>query len=365
VSTRPPLPPVTRSPSPPSPSPEAHPARLGRRPHLPRLPSSSATPSAPGCSEGLSQLPSAGHYRPPHGSGTRETRPHPPAPPTGAPAPGGRPCPSSPPSASTPRPWRTASTAPSAWRWRASAPPAPAPRSGGPRSWTASWTWTAACGSPSARPATDMAMARALVQFLGANLRDDDGASMDYVTPAHLPEREDPDDDESDWLYDEPRDGEDEGQPLYLGWDGELYRARRAAQAGRAPRRLLPPPLRLRVRLHADPLPLRGPPGDRRVADGAPDGTPYAAARAIWSWAAANWFVGPRQGDAGGRPGAAGAARRHHARHHLLADGWRRPRRASRPAGGSTRSCPRSPSGPSPASPTGPPGGGYRTSRQP
>jgi hypothetical protein len=70
---------------------------------------------------------------------------------------------------------------------------------------------------------TDMAMARALVQFLGANLRDDDGASMDYVDPA-LPEREDPDDDESDWLYDDPRDGEEEGQPLYLGWDGELYR---------------------------------------------------------------------------------------------------------------------------------------------
>jgi hypothetical protein len=70
----------------------------------------------------------------------------------------------------------------------------------------------------------DMALARALVQFLGANLRDDDGASMDYVTPA-LPEREDPDDDQSEWLYDEPRAGEDEGQPLYLGWDGELYRA--------------------------------------------------------------------------------------------------------------------------------------------
>jgi hypothetical protein len=69
----------------------------------------------------------------------------------------------------------------------------------------------------------DMAMARALVQFLGANLRDDDGASMDYVDPA-LPEREDPDDDESEWLYDDPRDGEEEGQPLYLGWDGELYR---------------------------------------------------------------------------------------------------------------------------------------------
>lgn len=69
----------------------------------------------------------------------------------------------------------------------------------------------------------DMAMARALVQFLGANLRDDDGASMDYVTPA-LPEREDPDDEESEWLYDDPRDGEEEGQPLYLGWDGELYR---------------------------------------------------------------------------------------------------------------------------------------------
>jgi hypothetical protein len=70
---------------------------------------------------------------------------------------------------------------------------------------------------------TDMDMARALVQFLGANLRDDDGASMDYVEPT-LPEREDPDDDESEWLYDDPRDGEEEGQPLYLGWDGELYR---------------------------------------------------------------------------------------------------------------------------------------------
>lgn len=69
----------------------------------------------------------------------------------------------------------------------------------------------------------DMARARAVVSFLGANLRDDDGASMDYFTPT-TPEREDPDDEESEWIYDDPRDGEEEGQPLYLGWDGELYR---------------------------------------------------------------------------------------------------------------------------------------------
>lgn len=70
---------------------------------------------------------------------------------------------------------------------------------------------------------SDMDMARAVVSFLGTNLRDDDGASMDYVTPA-TPELADPDDPNSDWLHDEPRDGEDQGQPLYLGWDGELYR---------------------------------------------------------------------------------------------------------------------------------------------
>jgi hypothetical protein len=60
--------------------------------------------------------------------------------------------------------------------------------------------------------------------FLGANLRDDDGASMDYVFPA-TPEREDPDDPDSDWLRDDPTDDDPDGEPLYLGWDGELYRA--------------------------------------------------------------------------------------------------------------------------------------------
>lgn len=71
---------------------------------------------------------------------------------------------------------------------------------------------------------TDMEMARALVTFLGANLRDDDGASMDYVPPA-LPERADPDDPESDWLRGEPTEDDPDGAPLYLGWDWELYPA--------------------------------------------------------------------------------------------------------------------------------------------
>jgi hypothetical protein len=79
---------------------------------------------------------------------------------------------------------------------------------------------------------TDMQQARALVSFMGANLRDDDGASMDYRTPA-LPERMDPDDPDSDWVRAEPTEEElaaaakegrePEGEPLYLGWDGGLY----------------------------------------------------------------------------------------------------------------------------------------------
>jgi hypothetical protein len=79
---------------------------------------------------------------------------------------------------------------------------------------------------------TDMETARAVVSFLGANLRDDDGASMDYVFPA-TPELEDPDDPDSDWLRTDPTEEEiaraaeegrePEGEPLYLGWDYELY----------------------------------------------------------------------------------------------------------------------------------------------
>lgn len=80
---------------------------------------------------------------------------------------------------------------------------------------------------------TDMAQAQALVSFLGANLRDDDGASMDYQWPRVAPEVEDPDDPDSDWLRADPTEEEvaaaaaegrePEGEPLYLGWDGELY----------------------------------------------------------------------------------------------------------------------------------------------
>jgi hypothetical protein len=76
---------------------------------------------------------------------------------------------------------------------------------------------------------TDMETARAIVSFLGANLRDDDGASMDYVAPV-TPELADPDDPDSDWLRGEPTEEEPDGEPLYLGWDWELY-----------PRRELPP----------------------------------------------------------------------------------------------------------------------------
>jgi len=67
-----------------------------------------------------------------------------------------------------------------------------------------------------------MAQARATVTFLGANLRDDDGASMDYTWPA-TPEQEDPDDPDSDWLRGAPTPEEPDGVPLYLGWDGEVY----------------------------------------------------------------------------------------------------------------------------------------------
>lgn len=68
----------------------------------------------------------------------------------------------------------------------------------------------------------DMSRARAVVSFLGANLRDDDGASMDYVWPAE-PEREDPEDPDSDWLRTDPTAEHPDGEPLWLGWDGELY----------------------------------------------------------------------------------------------------------------------------------------------
>lgn len=69
---------------------------------------------------------------------------------------------------------------------------------------------------------TDMDLARAVVTFMGANLRDDDGASVDYEVPEE-PERADPDDEDSDWLRGDPSDEEPDGEPLYLGWDWELY----------------------------------------------------------------------------------------------------------------------------------------------
>jgi hypothetical protein len=72
---------------------------------------------------------------------------------------------------------------------------------------------------------TDMETARAVVNFLGANLRDDDGASMDYVFPA-TPELADPDDPDSDWLRGDPTEEEPDGEPLYQGWDYELYPSR-------------------------------------------------------------------------------------------------------------------------------------------
>lgn len=69
---------------------------------------------------------------------------------------------------------------------------------------------------------SDMEMARAIVSFMGVNLRDDDGAPMDYSTPVQ-PELADPEDPESDWLRGDPTDAEPDGVPLYLGWDGEVY----------------------------------------------------------------------------------------------------------------------------------------------
>lgn len=68
----------------------------------------------------------------------------------------------------------------------------------------------------------DVSRARAVVSFLGTNLRDDDGASMDYLWPAE-PEREDPDDPESEYLRGEATEEDPDGEPLWLGWDGELY----------------------------------------------------------------------------------------------------------------------------------------------
>lgn len=66
---------------------------------------------------------------------------------------------------------------------------------------------------------TELAQAQAVVRFLGTNLRDDDGAPLNWsppVVPARDPDK--PDDAEEPWLTDD-----ETGQPLYEWWDGSLY----------------------------------------------------------------------------------------------------------------------------------------------
>jgi hypothetical protein len=89
--------------------------------------------------------------------------------------------------------------------------------------------------------AGELAVAQAVVRFLGTNLRDDDGVSMDWSPPA-TPET-DPDDPE-EWLRAEPtddsvvavEDGElvPQGEPLYRWHDGSLMTGAELTAAWRA-----------------------------------------------------------------------------------------------------------------------------------
>jgi hypothetical protein len=88
----------------------------------------------------------------------------------------------------------------------------------------------------------ELAVAQAVVRFLGTNLRDDDGVSMDWSPPA-VPE-EDPNDPDGGWLRTEPEgdanatvaDGElvPEGEPLYRWHDGSLMTRAELTDAWRA-----------------------------------------------------------------------------------------------------------------------------------
>jgi len=69
-----------------------------------------------------------------------------------------------------------------------------------------------------------MRQAQAVATLLGASLTDLDGVPLEWVAPDE-PEHEDPEDDESPVLRAEPADGEEEGEPLYLRWDGDLVTA--------------------------------------------------------------------------------------------------------------------------------------------
>lgn len=75
----------------------------------------------------------------------------------------------------------------------------------------------------------ELAVAQAVVRFLGTNLRDDDGVSMDWVPPA-VPE-EDPDT-PGEWLRAEAPEGE-QGEPLYRWHDGTLMTRERLTDAWR------------------------------------------------------------------------------------------------------------------------------------
>lgn len=76
----------------------------------------------------------------------------------------------------------------------------------------------AALGIMNAR--TEMQQANAVAQLMHVSLRDDDGVPFAWIPPAE-PELADPDDPESDWERTEAPEGE-EGEPLYMRWDGEL-----------------------------------------------------------------------------------------------------------------------------------------------
>lgn len=68
-----------------------------------------------------------------------------------------------------------------------------------------------------------MRQAQAVASLLATSLYDLDGVPVEWTMPE--PAREDEDDDESAVLRTEPEDGDDEGEELYVRWDGELVPA--------------------------------------------------------------------------------------------------------------------------------------------
>lgn len=68
-----------------------------------------------------------------------------------------------------------------------------------------------------------MRQAQAVASLLATSLYDLDGVPVEWSTPD--PEREDPDDEDSVVLRADPAEGEEEGEELFVRWDGDLVTA--------------------------------------------------------------------------------------------------------------------------------------------